>query len=88
MQVKEQLSNSNLTQPRERLIDSKTMLPLRGSSSKTAAAVAVAAASDATPSISSLPWLCPGARRSFFCRMKTKPSLTLKEEVDHQVRPI
>jgi aryl hydrocarbon receptor nuclear translocator-like protein 1 len=56
--MKEQLASSDLS-PRERYIDSKTMLPVKtglGSSHRS----------------QNSEGLCPGARRAFFCRMRAK----------------
>ena len=83
--VKEQLSASSVREPRDRLVDAKTMLPLKNSNSKLSGSSVGGNMSNSDPSgsdISSVPWLCPGARRSFFCRMKTKPGMMFKEDVD------
>jgi len=59
--VKEQMSSPDQT--RERLVDSKTLLPVKNG---------LDCNSSKRFGNCSLPRFCPGARRSFFCRMKTK----------------
>ena len=65
--VKEQLTNIE-SAPRERLIDSKTMLPLDSGAGEVA---------------TSLARFHPGARRAFLCRMKCK-QLGVKQEDESQ----
>ena len=90
--VKEQLSSSVVSQSRDnRIMETNKLLKQASSSSSKAHANASANAnSDALgsvgASVSSLPWLCPGARRSFFCRMKVKPGMVLKEEVEKVIQ--
>ena len=97
--VKEQLSANSLNPPRDRLVDAKTMLPIsvKSSNGKLGSSMIADSTSSSAANVASsnLPWICPGARRSFFCRMKTKPGMVFKEDVDQvqsyleskQVRP-
>lgn len=89
--VKEQMSSNSVSQQPHRdrpasAFDGKPNLLKGGdaSGSKNAHKLGGLAASSADAGgpapVSALPWLCPGARRSFFCRMKTKPGSFFKEE--------
>jgi len=81
--VKEQLSANSLNPPRDRLVDAKTMLPINvKSNGKLGSSIADSTSSSSAANVSNVPWICPGARRSFFCRMKTKPGMVFKEDVD------
>lgn len=81
--VKEQLSSSVMTtQPRLNTpnADHSTSQGPAGSASKKGSKNCVD--STGVTGVSTLPWLCPGSRRSFFCRMKAKPGMVMKEESD------
>jgi len=82
--VKEQLSSSVVSQSRDnRILETNKFL--KGSKlqvQNNASANSDSMGTGVGASVSSLPWLCPGARRSFFCRMKVKPGMVLKEEAE------
>lgn len=77
--IKEQLSSSDLS-PRERLIDAKSKKTIDKTINFSIlfAAMLPVKHSDVPQTTR----LCPGARRSFFCRMKCKNSVHVKEEHD------
>lgn len=82
--VKEQLSSSDLS-PRERLIDAKSnqifIDNIRSINKYFYFGIAMLPVrTDSEPL--GLSRLCPGARRSFFCRMKCKSSTQVKEEAE------
>ena len=86
--VKEQLSSSVVSQSRDnRILETNKFL--KGSKlqvQNNASANSDSMGTGVGASVSSLPWLCPGARRSFFCRMKVKPGMVLKEEAEKGIK--
>ena len=86
--VKEQLSSSVVSQSRDnRILETNKFL--KGSKlqvQNNASANSDSMGTGVGASVSSLPWLCPGARRSFFCRMKVKPGMVLKEEAEKVIK--
>lgn len=84
--VKEQLSASDMN-PREKLIDAKSMfeyLYCVNRNNMCFSFLSLAMLPVRTDEPHGLTRLCPGARRSFFCRMKSKPQTDIhivKEEI-------
>ena len=79
--VKEQMSSrSHTPQPRDRHDSSR-----KGSSKHFNASSPNAGADSVAASASTLPWLSPGARRSFFCRIREKPGIVFKEEIEQVI---
>lgn len=78
--VKEQLTSNDLMKKKERFVDAKTLLPVESDFRSGSAAAAAAEASAAQSH--GLSAFSPGARRSFFCRMKCKSQPKGKEEAD------
>ena len=78
--VKEQLTSNDLMKKKERFVDAKTMLPVESDFQRGAGSSAAAAA--AASQSHGLSAFSPGARRSFFCRMKCKSLPKSKEEAD------
>lgn len=79
--VKEQLSSSDLN-PRERLIDAKSEYLNKKFQATISNSYCLAMLPVKTDVPQGASRLCPGARRSFFCRMKCRTSSQVKEEAD------
>ena len=84
--VKEQLSSSVVSQSKDNRILETNKLLKGSKQNQSANANSDSMGTGVGASVSSLPWLCPGARRSFFCRMKVKPGMVLKEEVEKVIK--